>query len=158
MDSRQAPTVQRMGLCSVFCSDQDGSRVWERMGTCVCMSVCVSLSPSLVHMKRSHSYSAIPPVQKEKFKKEIKNCKPSWFFVALGSDEAKVKCECPRMPATLLVTFQELTFAFLREKWSWTCYERGLVCVVWKGIWTLSIQCYVWTAKDQVFDSTYCGK
>lgn len=51
MDSRQAPTVQRMGLCSVFCSDQDGSRVWERMGTCVCVSVCVSLNPSLVHLK-----------------------------------------------------------------------------------------------------------
>ena len=38
MDNQLAPTVQHVELCSMFCDSLDGSGVWGRMDTCVCMA------------------------------------------------------------------------------------------------------------------------
>ena len=44
MGNQQGPTTQHMELCSGICGSLDGSGVWGRMDTCVCMteSLCCS--------------------------------------------------------------------------------------------------------------------
>ena len=45
MDNQQGPTVQHRKLFSMLCGSLDGSGVWERMDTCICIaeSLCCSL-------------------------------------------------------------------------------------------------------------------
>jgi len=40
--------VQHMELCSVLCASLDGSGVWGRMDTCVCLAESLHYSPETV--------------------------------------------------------------------------------------------------------------
>ena len=44
MDNQQGATLQHVELCSMLCGSLDGSGVWGRMDTCMCMaeSLCCS--------------------------------------------------------------------------------------------------------------------
>ena len=42
---QQGPTVEHMEICSMSGGSLDGSRVWGRMATCVCMA-----DPFTVHL------------------------------------------------------------------------------------------------------------
>ena len=53
-----------MGLYSVLCASLDGSRVWGRMDTCICMAKSYCCSPETLLI----GYS---PIQIKKFKKYI---------------------------------------------------------------------------------------
>ena len=48
MDSQQKPIVQHMELCSVTCASLDGSGVWGRMDTRICMAESLHHSPEAV--------------------------------------------------------------------------------------------------------------
>ena len=48
MDNKQGPTVQHMELCSVLCGSLDGTEVWERMDTWICMTESLCCSPETI--------------------------------------------------------------------------------------------------------------
>ena len=48
MDNQLGPTVQHVELCSMFCASLDGSGVWGRMDTCVCMAESLHGSPETI--------------------------------------------------------------------------------------------------------------
>ena len=45
MDNQQGCIVQNLELCSMLCASLDGTRVWRRMDTCVCMAESLHCSP-----------------------------------------------------------------------------------------------------------------
>ena len=45
MGNQPGPTVGRMELCSMLCGSLDGSGVWGRMDTCVCMAQSLCCPP-----------------------------------------------------------------------------------------------------------------
>ena len=47
-NNQQGPTVSHMELCSMFCGSLDGSRVWGRMDTCICMDEYFGCSPETI--------------------------------------------------------------------------------------------------------------
>ena len=53
-----------MELCSVLCGCQDGSGVWERMDTCVCMAESLCYSPENI----TTLLIGYTPIQNKKFK------------------------------------------------------------------------------------------
>ena len=53
-----------MELCSMFCAILDGSGVWRRMDTCICMAESLCCSPETI-ITLLISYN---PIQNKKFK------------------------------------------------------------------------------------------
>ena len=45
MEKQKGPRVQHMKLYSVLCGSLDGSEVWGRMDTCICMAESLHCSP-----------------------------------------------------------------------------------------------------------------
>ena len=48
MDRQQKPIVQHTELCSMICASLDGSGVWGRMDTRICMAESLHRSPEAV--------------------------------------------------------------------------------------------------------------
>ena len=53
-----------MELCSILCASMDGSGVWRRMDTCICMAVSLCCSPEAI-VTLLISYT---PIQNKKLK------------------------------------------------------------------------------------------
>ena len=64
MDNQQGPTVQHRELCLMSCGSLDGSGVWGRMDTCICMAESLSCSPETT----TTLLIGDPPIQNKKFK------------------------------------------------------------------------------------------
>ena len=64
MGNQQGPTVQHMELCSMLCGSLDGSRVWERMDTFMCMPESIRCTPEIVTV----FFITYTPIQNKKFK------------------------------------------------------------------------------------------
>ena len=48
MGKQQGPTLQHMGLCSMFRGILDGRGVWGRMDTCMCMTESLCCPPETI--------------------------------------------------------------------------------------------------------------
>ena len=53
-----------MELCSMLCGSLDGSRVWERMDTFMCMPESIRCTPEIVTV----FFITYTPIQNKKFK------------------------------------------------------------------------------------------
>ena len=76
MDRQQKPIVQHTELCSMICARLDGSGVWGRMDTRICMAESLNRSPEAV-TTLAIGYTPIQNVfgLKEKIKMKKKNLK-----------------------------------------------------------------------------------
>ena len=45
MDNQQGPTAQHRVLCLLLCGSLDGTGIWRRMDTCICMTESLCCSP-----------------------------------------------------------------------------------------------------------------
>ena len=45
IDNQQGPPVQHRELCSVFCNNLNGKRIWKRIDTCTCITESLCCTP-----------------------------------------------------------------------------------------------------------------
>ena len=45
IDNQQGPTVQHRELCSIFCNNLNGKRIWKRLDTCICITESLCCTP-----------------------------------------------------------------------------------------------------------------
>ena len=48
MDNQQGPTVEHRELCSVFCSNLNGKRIWKRMDICIRITESLCCTPETI--------------------------------------------------------------------------------------------------------------
>ena len=48
MDNQQGPTAQHRVLCLLLCGSLDGTGIWRRMDTCICMTESLSCTPETI--------------------------------------------------------------------------------------------------------------
>ena len=48
-DNQQGPTIQHRELCSLFCNNLNGKRIWKRTDTCICIteSLCCTAETNM---------------------------------------------------------------------------------------------------------------
>ena len=68
MENQQGLIVQHMELCSMLCGSLDGSWVWRRMDTCICMAQSLGCSPEII----TSLLIGCTPVQSKKCKKKYR--------------------------------------------------------------------------------------
>ena len=61
-DNQEGPIVQHKELCSMLCGSLDGSGVWGRMDTCVCMAQSLCCPPETTMSSVEYT-----PLQNKKF-------------------------------------------------------------------------------------------
>ena len=44
-DNQQEVTVQHKELCSIFCNNLNGKRIWKRIDTCTCITESLCCTP-----------------------------------------------------------------------------------------------------------------
>ena len=43
--NQQGPAVEHRELCSVFCNNLNGKRIWKRIDTCICITESLCCTP-----------------------------------------------------------------------------------------------------------------
>ena len=64
MDNQQGPIVQHMELCSMLCPSLDGSGVWGRIDSYICMAESLSFLPETI----TTLLIGCTPIQNKKFR------------------------------------------------------------------------------------------
>ena len=79
MDNQQGPTVLDKELCSVLCGSLDGSEVWWKMNTCICMTESLCCQPEIITLLIgciSHAYT----YTNKKFKLKKKKKEDEYWY------------------------------------------------------------------------------
>ena len=77
LDNQQGPTVQHRELCSIFCNNLIGKRIWKRIHICICITESLCCTPE-TNTTLLINYT---PIENKKLKK--KRC--------IHSDENRVQ-------------------------------------------------------------------